>query len=109
MRKDVDVPPPPTHLDGAVVLHYAVSRDAAFHTIEDAGVPHQITAMAIARYDASGQISLFKCTHGWDVVQDWDCESVEQAMRIARQHARAGAPDWIAMPDQAAPSGGRAP
>ena len=52
MRKDVDVPPPPTHLDGAVVLHCAVSP---------------------------------------------------------MQHARAGAPDWIAMPDRAAPSGGRTP
>lgn len=103
------MPPPPTHLDGAVVLHYAISRDAAFHTVEDAGVLRLITAMAIARYDASGQIYLFKCTHDWDVVQDWDCESVEDAMRIARQHVRAGGPDWIAMPDRTAPPGGPTP
>jgi hypothetical protein len=101
--------PPPTHLDGAVVLYYAVSRDAAFHTIEEAGVSHQISTMAIAYYDAGGQVHLFKCTDDWTIVQDWDCESVEDAMRIARQHARAGAPDWIAMTDSAASSGGPTP
>jgi len=92
--------PPPPLLDGARVLHYAISGRGGFYAIGDEnGASRQlVAAMAVCRYDDSGALYLFKCAADWDVIQDTDCASVEEAMRIATGHAGPEAPlTWIAV------------
>lgn len=85
---------PPLHLDGARVLRYAISQRGAFyHLGGEAQVP--VPAMAICRYDGSDVVYLFKCATDWEVIHDWDCASVDEAMEIAAQQAESETPEWI--------------
>lgn len=94
-EKHATAPPPPA-LDGARVLHYAISGRGGFYQIGN----QLVAAMVICRYDGDRKIYLFKCAADWDVIQDADWESVEEAMRIAAQQAESEAPlRWVAMPE----------
>ena len=85
---------PPSHLDGARVLRYAISQHGAFYNV--AGEPQvTVAAMAICRYDGSSDVYLFDCTTDWEVVGDADWFSVEEAMQIATQHAKRETLEWI--------------
>jgi hypothetical protein len=89
------IAPPPTLLDGARVLHYAISARGGFYRIGD----KLVAAMAICRYDGDSKIYLFKCAADWDVFHDADWDSVEECMQIAAQQAEAEAPlTWIVVP-----------
>jgi hypothetical protein len=87
--------PPPPRLDGARVLHYAISGRGCFYRIGD----EPVAAMAICRYDNDGERAyLFKCAADWDVLHDGLWESVEECMQIAAQQAETEAPlTWVAM------------
>lgn len=81
---------PPEQLDGADVLCWLVSSQTGFYQFGSVD-PHVIVAgMAVARYADSGQVYLFKCDRERQVVQDWDCSSVEDARLLAAQHATSG-------------------
>lgn len=85
------MPPPPTQLDGADVLLWAVSRTGLFHTIPDGSDPNtagviSVSAMAICRYPGTDRYYLFKCNPNWEVVFDWDAATIEEAQTIAAQH-----------------------
>ena len=71
---------PPSELDGAKVLCWAISARGAFYFIGDAA----IAAMAICQY-APGEFYLFKCTAEWTVVFDWDYRSLDECMEAAAQ------------------------
>jgi hypothetical protein len=90
---------PPRELDGANVLLWATSRLDRFHTI-----PHgadstatgviSVAVMAICRYPGGARYYLFKCNRNWEVVSDWDAESLEEAQAIASGHAIDEVIDW---------------
>ena len=75
--------PPPARLDGAEVLFW-MARERPLYSIDDGGVARGVVAMAVAQYprkgSEKGNVYLFKCDAGWDVIGDSDCESVEEAM-----------------------------
>ena len=73
---------PPSELDGAKVLRWAISARGAFHYIGDSA----IAAMAICQYKP-GEFYLFKCTADWEVIFDWDGQSIDECMEIAAQHS----------------------
>lgn len=76
---------PPNQLDGADVLCWAVSARGGFYTLVGSDPPVVVVAMAVAHY-VGGDVYLFKCDENWEVVQDWDCESVEDAHERAASH-----------------------
>ncbi|WZP00766.1 hypothetical protein EP7_002417 [Isosphaeraceae bacterium EP7] len=91
--------PPPRQLDGADVIDWAVSRRGLFHTIPHGADPGAsgvicVAAMAICRYSEGAVFYLFKCDRDWEVVFDWDAESVEEAKEIASMHAKAETVEW---------------
>jgi hypothetical protein len=67
---------PPSELDGAHVICWTASRRGGFYQLIGSEPPIIVAAMAVARYADGGPFYLFKCDAGWEVVQDWDCESV---------------------------------
>ncbi len=50
--------------------------------------------MAICRYPDQDRYYLFKCGRNWEVVFDWDAESVEEAQEIASEHANNQMVEW---------------
>jgi hypothetical protein len=85
---------PPRRLDGAVVLRWAVSPAGGFDELVGTHPPVTVAAMAICRYPGQERCYLFKCTREWEVVQDCDCESEVEALRLALEHAGGQALDW---------------
>ena len=90
---------PPSQLDGADVLLWATSRTGLFHTIPHASAPTEVgvvsvPVMAICRYPGEARYYLFKCNWNWEVVFDWDAESVEDAQAIAATHAQQEPVEW---------------
>ena len=71
-------------------LRHTISQHGAFHLGGETPVP--VPAMAICRYDV---IYLYKCATDWEVIQDWDCASVDEAMQTAAQQAASETPEWI--------------
>jgi hypothetical protein len=85
---------PPPHLDGALVLRYAISQHGAFYHL--GGEAHvAVPAMAICRYDGAREVYLFKCDTDWEVIMDTDCDSVDEAMQTAARQAKSETPVWI--------------
>jgi hypothetical protein len=84
---EITMDKPPTQLDGADVLFWTVSEQGGFYTLPGSGPPIIVTGMAVARYVDGGALYLLKCDHAWQVVQDWDCGSVEEAQALAGEHS----------------------
>ena len=85
---------PPPQLDGAAVVCWTISPVGEFYQLVGSDPPVSVAAMAVCIYDDSGALYLFKCDPTWDVVQDWDCGSVEEAMALAEQHSRGQPVEW---------------
>ena len=81
---------PPSHLDGARVLRYVISRRGGFR--ESRG--EAVFALAICRYDGSKDVYLFDCASDWEVIGDAPWDSVDEAMQIALQHAMGETLAW---------------
>lgn len=77
----------PVQLDGADVLCWVVSQRGNFYTQVGSDPPIVVVAMAVARYPDGGPYYLFKCDRDWEVVGDWDCESIAEAQELAVRHA----------------------
>jgi hypothetical protein len=78
---------------------WAVSRTGLFHTIPRGADPaaegvDSVAAMAICRYRDDDRYYLFKCNHNWEVVFDWDAQSVEEAQETAAAHANPQSVEW---------------
>ena len=94
--------PPPRQIDGANVLHWTTSRLGRFHTIPHGADPAaedaiSVAAMAICRYQGGGPYYLFKCDRNWEVVSDWDADSIGEAQAIASQHVSNETIKWHAV------------
>ncbi len=99
---------PPAQLDGAAILCWTASSHGGFYQLAGSHPPVTVVGMAVARYRDGGPFYLFKCDAEWQVVQDWDCGSVEEARELAAEHAGGEPLVWrpdaepIAAPDPAA-------
>ena len=78
---------PPRQLDGANVLCWAVSRSGAFYELRHGGRIIKVSAMTVCRYPDGDRYYLFKCDQFWNVVFDWDCESIHEAKALAGEQA----------------------
>ncbi len=85
---------PPSQLDGADVLCWAASDRGGFYQLTGSVPPITVAAMAVARYANGGPFYLFKCDSDWEVVQNWDCESVADARALAAEHANGEPLSW---------------
>ena len=70
---------PPPMLDGARVLWWAWSGEVPFGELYGAeGDDRLIHGFAVCQYE-TGKIYRFTCNKNWDVVQDMDHRSIEEA------------------------------
>lgn len=79
--------PPPETLDNARVLFWARSEAEPFGAIHftTGGIAHLIHGFSICRYVEGGPVYRFSCDLNWEVVQDADYPSIEEAMASATQ------------------------
>ena len=91
---------PPSQLDGAEVLCWAVSRRGGFYEQRGSDPPFTVTAMAVARYADGGPFYLFKCERDWQVVGDFDCSSAEEARELGAEHAFGEPLEWRFRPGE---------
>ncbi|MBI1385815.1 MAG: hypothetical protein GC150_12975 [Rhizobiales bacterium] len=72
----------PALLDGAIVLAWYFS-ERPIGRIGDDGSTIAVHALAICAYERSETIYRFACGRDWDVLQDSDHESLEEARQSA--------------------------
>ena len=72
---------PPNQLDGATVVLWAWSSDRPFFEMPysdgSGGIP--IHGLAVCRYDESEAVYRFSCDSHWDVQNDTDHKSIDDA------------------------------
>lgn len=80
----------PEILDGAQVIFWAWSGERPFGFVPSKGEGEQVAiyGLAICRYPPSTQWYRFSCDHQWQVVQDSDYDSAEEAMEYLPQQYR---------------------
>ncbi len=73
---------PPTHLDNAKVLQWAWSGDKPFGVVysSDGAEDIKIYGLAICQYEGSSTFYRFSCDQHWNVMQDMDYETIEEAI-----------------------------
>ena len=87
------MPPPPT-LDGARVLWWAWSCDVPFGEMPGAEDPH-VFGFAVCRYDQHGdKYYRFSCNRHWEVLNDMDYLSEEDAKEDIPGQYDASRVDW---------------
>lgn len=91
----------PKELDGAkVIQHTSNSVSNRFGTIgildeNDETIDELlITAMAICQYEGSKEYYLFSCDLNWEVIGDFDFDSIEEAKAIAKSSNNVKYEDW---------------
>ncbi|EPY07581.1 hypothetical protein PAALTS15_09289 [Paenibacillus alvei TS-15] len=90
----------PAHLDGAKVIMYVdndVNRPIAKMLYEeDNGSSKEIiiTGLALAKYDNSNDYYLFLCDKNWEVCQDFDIGSIEEALHSSIASFELDNSDW---------------
>jgi hypothetical protein len=99
---------PPTTIDGAAVLHYAViDRGGPPHSNPERGsMPAgEAAGLAICSYDGMREdVYLFYCDRAWRVIADFHLESEERAKEYAGHTEDRGDLPWHRFAD----SGGKA-
>ena len=73
---------PPEFIDNVKVLHWAYSGDKPFGVLKysDGTVATEIFGFAICQYEGKQKVYRFSCDKNWEVEQDSDHDSVEDAM-----------------------------
>ncbi|NTV37190.1 MAG: hypothetical protein HGA53_09565 [Anaerolineaceae bacterium] len=76
---------PPDELDGAEVILWAFTPQKPFFImVYSDGTPYKpIHGFAICRYKGESQYYKFSCDIEWNVENDMDCDSIEEAVKIA--------------------------
>jgi uncharacterized protein with WD repeat len=92
----------PDELDGAKVFKYTSnSLSNKFGTVrtinekKETIVEIPITAMAICKYEGSEEYYLFSCDLNWEVIGDFQFDSLKEAMEIAKNSDNVKYEDWI--------------
>lgn len=92
----------PSKLDGARVIqhtsNYVTNNFGSVGILnEKNGILEEIpiTALAICQYEGSNQYYLFSCNLNWEVIGDFDCETIEDAKDIAKESNNVNFDDWF--------------
>ncbi|MFD2614515.1 hypothetical protein [Paenibacillus gansuensis] len=92
----------PTELDGAkVIRHTSNSLENHFGVVgilnDNKELLDQIpiTAMAICRYEGSKKYYLFSCDLNWEVIGDFDFDTLEDAVVSAKLSHNVNEDEWI--------------
>ncbi|WP_239617926.1 hypothetical protein [Cohnella mopanensis] len=56
---------------------------------------HPITAMAICQYEESNKFYLFSCDMNWEVIGDFDFDTMEDAVVSAKLSYNVNEDEWI--------------
>ena len=70
---------PPSELDGARVLWWSWSGREPYGEHGTEGEDRWVHGFAVCRYEENGSIYRFSCNKHWEVVNDADCDTEEQA------------------------------
>ncbi|GGI11528.1 hypothetical protein [Gottfriedia solisilvae] len=91
----------PIELDGArVILHTINSEANNYGSVGILGDDNEIidelpiTAMAICHYEGSSEYYLFSCDLNWEVIGDFDHDSLEDAKESAKINHNVKDEDW---------------
>ncbi|WNR46852.1 hypothetical protein [Paenibacillus roseipurpureus] len=89
----------PAELDGAKVIMYIENDKRPFLIMkfeEDDGSQKEvpITRMAIAKYENGKGYYLFLCDMNWEVQNDFDFDSIEEAIHCASKSFEVKINDW---------------
>jgi hypothetical protein len=79
-------PPPPT-LQGAQILHWTGTDAEPFYYLKDGKNVIVIAGMAIGKYDYGECFFLFTCDPDWNVINDRDATSLQEARHLAESLA----------------------
>jgi len=75
-------------LDGATVLMLSEKGNYGYIKIQDSQCKDiGVCYLAICKYDGSEKIYLFLCDENMNVENDWDCDSIEEAVSCAQNRA----------------------
>jgi hypothetical protein len=76
---------PPDDLDGAKVILWAFNSQKPFFIMEYSdGKPYKpIHGFAICQYEGEEKYYKFSCDSNWNVENDFDCDSIEEAVNTA--------------------------
>ena len=74
----------PSTLDNAKVLFYTPPGDYGVLRLDTGEIDDHISYLAICQYPNSGEYYLFGCSAEYEVITDWPCESVQNAMHGAQ-------------------------
>lgn len=100
-----DEVPPPAILDGATVLAWAWSGARRFGAVSfpSGEVAHEVHGLALAGYAGDERVYRFACDRAWEVVQDAEYASVEEAKRLLPAQYREIEAHWhSSSPDETA-------
>jgi len=89
----------PRKLDNADVLFFAKTDGASFVQCGEERWP--VVAVAIAQYPEDSRCYLFCLNRGREVIGDFDCGSVAEAMELAENSHRVQKHEWINASDNA--------
>ena len=84
MQEEDQINVPPDKLDGAKVIKWAWSGDKPFGLvpiIDNGSDSIAIYGLSICQYDDSSDYYRFSCDKDWEVQQDKDYKSVDDAIR----------------------------
>lgn len=91
----------PIKLDGALVILHTINSDTNnYGSVGIIGDDNEIigelaiTAMAICQYEGSCEYYLFSCDLNWDVIGDFDHDSLQDAKEIAKKNHNVKDGDW---------------
>ncbi|WP_017851146.1 hypothetical protein [Leptospira interrogans] len=74
---------PPEYLDGAKVLLWDWSDDQPFGYVyyTHGAIASEIFGLAICQYEISKKVYRFSCNKDWEVEQDSDYDTIEDAIK----------------------------
>jgi hypothetical protein len=76
---------PPDELDGAEVILWAFNPQKPFFIMKysDGALYKPIHGFAICQYKGEKRYYKFSCDIAWNVENDSDCDSIEEAVKVA--------------------------
>jgi hypothetical protein len=98
VQDDNQINEPPDELDGAKVIKWAWSGDEPFGFLrygDYAFEPIEIYGLAICQYDDSAVVYRFSCDEHWEVQQDGDYSSIEDALRLLPDQYKLVVAKWV--------------
>ena len=88
---------PPEKLDGAEVIEWSWSGLKPFGFVGDESgtIADWVFGIAICRYSNSPVVYRFSCNEMWEVIQDSDYVSVEEAKNCLPEQYKMTEAEWI--------------